>query len=90
MDIVLRGFPKSLLKTLVYCFIINYGNFLPHFSNSIIILQFLSIRVKGVKYTENNNNNNNNNYSILYFNVLTHQLQEPITESEQTIKISVR
>jgi hypothetical protein len=34
----------------------------------------------------NNNNNNNNNNSILYFNVLTQQLQEPITESAQEVK----
>jgi hypothetical protein len=31
----------------------------------------------------NNNNNNNNNSFILYFNVLTQQLKEPITESAQ-------
>jgi hypothetical protein len=31
----------------------------------------------------NNNNNNNSYYSVLYFNVLTHQLQQPVTESAQ-------
>jgi hypothetical protein len=34
-------------------------------------------------HDDDNNNNNNNNNSILYFNVLTQQLQEPITESAQ-------
>jgi hypothetical protein len=29
---------------------------------------------------------NNNNYSIIYFNVLTQQLQEPITEAAQEDK----
>jgi hypothetical protein len=43
-------------------------------------------QLKGQLQTHNNNNNNNNNNSIqfiLYFNVLTQQLQEPITESAQ-------
>jgi hypothetical protein len=38
------------------------------------------------QYKNNNNNNNDNNNSILYFNVLTQQLQEPITESAQEDK----
>jgi hypothetical protein len=31
----------------------------------------------------NNNNNDNNNNTIIYFNVLTQQLLEPVTESAQ-------
>jgi hypothetical protein len=38
------------------------------------------------KYFNNINNNNNNNNSILYFNVLTQKLQQPVTESAQEDK----
>jgi hypothetical protein len=41
--------------------------------------------------TNNNNNDdddNNNNNSVLYLHVLTHQLQDPITESAQVNKHS--
>jgi hypothetical protein len=40
-----------------------------------------SVKMLGFRY-----NNNNNNNSILYFNVLTEQLQEPITESAREDK----
>jgi hypothetical protein len=35
---------------------------------------------------DDDNNNNNNNNSVLYFNVLTQQLHEPITGNKINIK----
>jgi hypothetical protein len=53
------------------------------FLHGCIIFNFIS---KTLRHGVVNNNNNNNNNSILYFNMLTQQLQGPITESAQEDK----
>jgi hypothetical protein len=50
-----------------------------HFTSLIIVLDKSKIAI----YNNNNNNNNNSIQFILYLNVLTQQLQEPIAESAQ-------
>jgi hypothetical protein len=40
--------------------------------------------------TRNDDDDDNNNNSILYFNVLTQQLQEPFTESAQDNNICTK
>jgi hypothetical protein len=63
-----------------------------NFNRKIVNNNVKQKKSKGRAIPTNNNNNNNNNLnlisnSILYFNVLTQQLQEPITESPQIIII---